>query len=60
MIEPKMPFEPLTQEESLELAVLLDNVEEHLRAYGTCDSEVACHKDRYRMLLRRWVDRLCE
>jgi len=60
MIEPKTPFEPLTQEENLELAVLLDNVEEHLRTYKTGDTEAEGHRDRYRMLLRRWVDRLCE
>lgn len=57
MIEPKMPFEPLTQEESLELSVLLDNVEEHLKINIAGEPSLT---ERYRILIRRWVDRLCE
>lgn len=42
----------LTQEEQLELAVDLDNLEEKLR--------LACDGDSDRQMLARWVDRLCQ
>jgi hypothetical protein len=42
----------LTQEEQLELAVDLDNIEEALR--------LAPDGDRERETLRKWVDRLCQ
>lgn len=42
----------LTQEEQLELAVDLDNLEEKFR--------LACDGDSDRQMLARWVDRLCK
>lgn len=51
------PFEPLTEEESSELAVLLDNIEEGLKLNWAGEPAL---KERYRILLRRWVDRLCQ
>jgi len=51
------PFEPLTEDESSELAVLLDNLEEHLKINIAGQPALT---ERYRILLRRWVDRLCQ
>lgn len=51
------PFEPLTEDESSELAVLLDNLEEGLKLYWAGSPHL---QERYRILLRRWVDRLCQ
>jgi hypothetical protein len=45
-------FTALTQEEQLELAVDLDNLEEALR--------FAPDGDKDREMLQRWVDRLCQ
>ncbi len=51
------PFEPLTKNESAELAVLLDNIEEHLKINIAGQPALT---ERYRILLRHWVDRLCQ
>ena len=53
------PFEPLTEEESVELAVLLDNLEELLRLHDMGMNHTGSTAD-IRVKLRKWVDRLCE
>lgn len=54
-------YDPLTHEETLELAVMLDNVEELIKVlYEDRVFTNAAAVDAARLRIRKWVDRLCE